>query len=129
MFEKTLLQSVKRIFDLNKVSFDLPSDSQEQEAAFIQIDKAISRINDKRQTSRVTGKILVFANADKLPYSYLTKKIAAADAELVAPFFFYDFEENAGKFLNIVERSLSFVFFFDSQYNPDVGTMTEVVFE
>jgi hypothetical protein len=132
MFETELKQKLKRIFDL-KVTFDEPPvkldrsiPSREQECIFVRIDSAKSRIFDRRQTAKVMGKLIVFCNSDKLPYGYFSKKIAAANKSDLSSLFFYDIEENAGIFLNISERSMSFVFLFDSQYDPNIGTLNTV---
>jgi hypothetical protein len=126
MFEASLKAKLARIFDLDKVSFDRPSESQEQEACFIAIESARCRLRDKRQIARVTGKLHIFASLDKMPYGYLSKAIAKADAEDVKNLFFFDFEENQGTFRNITERSMGFVFLFDGQFDPSVGRIDEV---
>ncbi len=126
MFEKALKDKLTRIFDLDKVTYDLPSTSQEQEACFIAVEKAPCKILDGRQMARVTGKLHVFASLDKLPYGYFTKKIAEADWADTKDLFFFDFEENRGTFRNITERSLGFVYLYDSQYDPNVGELTSV---
>lgn len=125
MFEKTLQSQLQRIFGISKVSFDLPGDSQEQEGVFIEITNAKPRIKDGRQTARVGGKLHVFASLDKLPYGFFAKRIDSAKPEDVRGLFFFNFEENKGSYRNIVERSLEFLYLFDSQYNPAIGTITE----
>src|SRR5688572_6573931 len=121
MFEKSLEDKLKKIFDLDKVTYDRPSESQEQEAVFIQVENANCRVKDGRQLARVTGTLRVFARSEHLPYGYFAKKISEADASLTKNFFFYDFEENAGTYRDIVERSLGFLFLFDSQHDPEMG--------
>ena len=126
MFETTLKEQLQRIFDLDKATFDAPSESQEQECLFIEISKSRNTIKDGLQVARVTGKIRVFGNSEKLPYGYFSKCIQEADAADTLPFFFFEFEENAGSYRNIAERSVSFVYFFNSQYNPRLGTITSI---
>lgn len=126
MFEKQLAAQLKRIFDLDKVSFDRPGQSQEQEAVFVEIESARARVKDKRQIARVTGTLRIFAQAEKLPYGYITKAIAAADPADTRGLFFYNFEENKGTFRNIAERSAQFLYLFDSQFDPNVGTLNQV---
>lgn len=126
MFETILKTRLKRIFDLDKVSFDRPSESQEQEACFIAVASAKCRIVDKRQLARVTGKLQIFASLDKMPYGYLTKAIAGADEADTKDLFFFDFEENKGTFRNITERSIGFVFLFDGQFDPALGRIDEI---
>ncbi len=126
MFEKTLKDKLTKIFDLDKVTYDKPSDSQEQECVFIEVESANCKLADARQIARVKGVLHVFANTDKLPYGYFTKKIAEADPEDVKSLFFFDFEENKGTYRNITERSIGFLYLFDSQFDPAIGTITEV---
>jgi hypothetical protein len=126
VFEKQLAAQLKAMFDFDKVTYDLPGESKEQEGIFIEIESAKCRVIDARQIARVVGTLHVFANADKLPYGYFSKKIAEAKPEHSKGLFFYDFEENKGTVRNIVERSLGFLFLFDSQYDPAIGTLNEI---
>ena len=126
MFEKTLKEKLQRIFDFKKSTFDLPGESQEQECLFIEVQNARPTIKDGRELAFVEGKLRVFANQDKLPFGYFMKRVKNADPADTKDLFFFDFEENGGTFRNIVERSLSFTYFFDSQYDPAMGTITTV---
>jgi hypothetical protein len=129
MFEKSLSDRLKRIFDLKKATFDLPSESQEQECLFIEVVSSKNQVTDAKFKAKVTGKIRVFCNTDKLPYGYFSKKIAEADPEDTKDLFFYDIEENNGTFLNIAERTMSFIYLFDGQYNPDIGDINQLISE
>lgn len=129
MFEKKLQEQVQKIFSLKKVTFDAPGESQEQEAAFIQIENAKTRVKDGREIAQVAGTIRVFAPSNKLPYGFFAKQIDKASAEDRRGFFFHSFEENKGKFRNIVERSVQFQYLFDSQYDPALGSIESVNFE
>ena len=126
MFKEAMAASLKKIFDVDKVTFNLPSKEDEQEVIFVEVDSAINKIKDGRALSRVTGKLRMFASQDKLPFGYFSKKIDAADPAHVIKFYFYNFEENTGRFQNIVERTLGFVYFFDSQYDPALGTLNSI---
>lgn len=128
MFENPLEAKFKRIFDVKKVTFDSASDSNEQDVLFINIDTAKNTIKDTRQISKVTGRGIMFAQADKLKFGFFDKKIAKA-VEDTRYLFFYDIEENDKLYNNIVQRSFSFVYFFNSQYDPDKGTITDIDFE
>jgi hypothetical protein len=108
------------------VSFDLPGESKEQEGVFVQVERSRNTIKEKQSIALVTGKIIVYANADKLPFGYFAKKIQEAAPADTKDLFFYDIEENAGTYKNIAERSMSFTYFFNSQYNPERGVMNEV---
>lgn len=126
MFEKTLTEQLKRIFDLKKVSFDTPSESAEQECLFVAVESARNTIKDGQELARVTGRLRVYANSDKLPFGYFSKQIAKAEPADTMNFFFFEFEENAGRMQNLAERSVGFVYFFNSQYDPERGTMTSI---
>ncbi len=126
MFEKELADKLKRIFDLKKVRYDAPSDSQEQECLFVEIEKANSRVSEQRFVGQATGKITVWGNSEKLPYGYFTKRIVEANKADTKDLFFYDFEENSQTIGNISQRGMAFRYLFDLQYNPNVGEMTEL---
>ncbi len=126
MFKSSLSAQFQKLFDLKKVSFDEPGESQEQECLFIDIQKTKSTIKDGSQIYHVIGKGRMFGNSDKLPYGFFAKRIKAHPDE-TKDVFFYDMEENTGQFQNIVERTFSFVYFFSGQYDPAMGTITELL--
>jgi hypothetical protein len=126
VFKKDLAERLKAIFDLDKVTFDKPGESQEQECAFVVIDNAVCRVSDAKSSAKVTGTLVIYANSDKLPYGYFAKQIEKADPSQTGPIFFYNFEENSGMEVNIVERRANFLYLFDSQYDPAIGTLTQV---
>ena len=119
---------LRRILDFNIVKFDKPSESHEQECVFVSVETSKNTIKDGVQIAKVTGKIHVYAPANKLPYGYFSKKINEADLADTAPYFFYDFEHNTDQYFDIDERIMSFVYFFNSQYNPALGTITSVAY-
>jgi hypothetical protein len=121
VFEAALKSALKDIFDLKKVTFDAPGESQEQDCLFIEVETARNSIKQGLATARVTGKLRVYGNSEKLPYGYFSKCIQEAEAALTNPFFFYEFEENLNTYRNLVERSLSFVYFFTAQHDPNQG--------
>lgn len=125
VFERTMADQLKRIFGMDKVTFDPPSESQEQEAVFIGIETVKTKVVDARQIARVTGTIRVFASADKMPYGYLAKRLQESAQADTQNFFFFN-EENRGTIRNIVERSVEFLYLFDSQFDPAIGTLTSV---
>ena len=126
MFKSALKESLSKIFDLKKVSFNTPTDAREQEIIFVEIDSSKNQIRDGSEQAKVMGKLKVFSSTDKLPYGYFSKCLRNADSNYTMPFYFYDFEESAGVFQNICEFSLSFVYFFNSQYDPALGTITSI---
>ncbi len=132
MFRSILTDQFKRIFALEKVTFSAPGESQEQECLFVDIQRSRNRIKDGRALARVTGSLTIFGNADKLPFGYFSKCISKASSDQpadVAGLFFFDFEENSLVTQNIVQRSCSFTFFFNSQYDPEVGSITSITLE
>ncbi len=124
MFEKTLADKFKKIFEFKKVTFDDPSDSKEQNCLFIDVEVPHNKILDGKVIARVTGKATVYAPANELPFGYFAKKIAKALGPDTKDLFFFDVEHNARLYENIVERSFSFVYFFSGQYDPSTGTIT-----
>lgn len=125
MYKKALQAKLKRIFDVDKVSFDMPSESQEQDCIFIEIDESDDVIKDGSQTSKVTGKIKMFGELERMPFGYFAKKIREANPDDTKSLFFFK-EINLGTFANIAERTVNFIFLFDSQYDPDLGTITSI---
>lgn len=128
MFEKELAERLKKIFGLEKATYAEPGESQEQGTLFIQIETSRNQIAPPIQRARVTGKLTVFGPGEKVPFGFFSKGIAAALPELKSPLYFFDFEENTQRYQNIVQRSVSFVYFFTGQYDPDIGTLSEVEF-
>lgn len=129
MFEKSLQSKLKKIFDMKKVTFDHVGQAHEQECIFIEVESCKSSIKDALQVALVKGKLRVFANNEKLPYGYFDKKLQAATSDDTKDLFFYDLEENSGYYGNLVERSMSFVYFFNSQYSPNLGSITSIDIE
>lgn len=126
MFEQDLKGKLERIFGFDKVTFDQVSESKEQEGVFVQIDQARPTIKDGKQLSFVRGKVRVFAQNEKLPYGYFLKMIRLAEPSDTKDLFFFDMETNAGYYRNLTERSLSFVYFFSGQYDPNIGNIESI---
>jgi hypothetical protein len=126
VFEATLEAQLKRIFRVEKVTFDKPGDSEEQEGLFVDVHKAKTRLRDKRQIALVQGTIHIFAQASKLKYGFFSKALAEAQPADTRKLFFFNFEENKGTFGNIAERSLDFLYLFDSQHDPALDTIESV---
>lgn len=126
MFEKKLAETMKEIFDVKEVTFDTPGDSREQNILWIEIEQPKFTFADKKVKALVTGKGTMYGRNDALTYGYFSKCIAKADNALTKDLFFSDFETNSNRFRDIVERGFSFTYFFNSQYDPDIGTITSV---
>jgi hypothetical protein len=126
MFQAALETKLKAIFDIPKVEFGLMGDAREQKCLFVEIDRSRNVIKEGIQRSRVTGRLVMNAQAGALPYGYFSKCIERADKDLKRDFFFFDLEENVLTFRDNVQRSLAFVFFFVGQYDPEAGTITSI---
>ena len=128
MFETTLTEKLQKIFELEKVTYDLPGESKEQECIFVQVENVKSQVRDGLYHAKVQGKVVVHAESSKLPFGYLSQRIAAHPDD-TKDLFFFDLEENTRLYENIVSRGFSFVYFFNSQYDPAIGTITSVTTE
>lgn len=128
MFEKALQETFERIFDFKKVSYQAPGESREQECLFVEVELCRPHVYDGGTRARVEGKASIYVEGDKLPFGYFQKCIDAhkADAKKI---FFFNIEENARLYQNIVQRGFSFVYFFDSQYDPALGSITSINIE
>lgn len=129
MFEKSLKESLTQIFCTKQVSFDAPSESAEQDVLFVAIDNSKPTIKDGVQLARVQGKLHMYSKNDKLTYGFFAKKIHEAKPSWTKPFYFFDLEENSNRYRDLCERSAGFVFFFNSQYDPDLGTINSITIQ
>lgn len=126
MFEQDLEDKFKAIFNVKKISYDSPGESQEQECLFIQIEEPKFTFKDGGVKALVTGKAIMFGRNDALTFGFFAKCIAQAAAALTKDLFFEDFESNTQRFRDKVQRGFSFTYFFNSQYDPAIGTITSV---
>ncbi len=126
MFEEELKEKFKKIFKVKEVSYDAPGDSREQDKLWIDVETPKFTFSDKRVKAIVTGKGSIFGKNEALTFGFISQAIAGADKSLTKDLFFSDFESNSNRFRDIVERSFTFTYFFNSQYDPDIGTITSV---
>jgi len=130
VFKNDLKRRLELIFGM-KATFNIQSEENEQDKIFINIDVCRPRISSKdggRETAKVIGSIIVTSQDDRFTYGFITKRIEKADPELTRPFFFYDVDaviQNEG-IMNVHERSTSFVFLYESQYDPSKGELTSL---
>lgn len=130
MFKNDLRRRFESIFGM-KATFNIQSEENEQDTMFINIDICRPRISSRdggRETAKVIGSIIVTSQDSKFPYGFMTKCIEKADPDLTRSIFFYDVDavvQNEGM-VNIHERSTSFVFLYDSQYDPSKGELTSL---
>lgn len=128
MFEKQLESKFLKIFNCKKVTFDQPGQSQEQEVLFVEIEVAKNIVKDGQVVSKISGSASMFGNNDKLTFGYFSKRIAKSDPDDTKSLFFYDIESNTKRFQNIVQRGFSFIYFFNSQFDPETGSIDSVTF-
>ncbi len=126
MFRKELIAKFQRIFDMEKCTFDSPGEDPEQEKIFIAIEDAKVDVKDGRVVGRARGKLVIYALNTKLPFGYMLKQIKKGAADDTKDLFFTDLEENSNGYRNLVQRGASFVYFFNSQYDPETGSITSM---
>lgn len=126
MFEKELADKFKAIFALEKITYDTPGESREQDTLFIEIENSLNTIKDGKAVAKVTGNAVIFQKNSAVPFGFFSKAIARAPAALTKDLFFFDIESNTQRFRDIVQRGFSFVYFFSGQFDPAIGTITSV---
>lgn len=132
MFRKDLMRRLETIFE-TPITLDAPSDDYEQDKIFVEITYArprISNANGGREIARVVGSLIMFSQGDRLTYGFFSKQIEKSAGAVRAPLFFYDIDvddpASPARLMNIHERRVSFVFLYDSQFDPDKGSLTEL---
>lgn len=132
MFEKSLKEKFEKLFGFKKVTYDQPAtEAKEQECLFVQVEEAPMRFKDGKVHIKVSGRALVYAQANKLPFGFFSKAIERANfdnALLTKDLHFSELESNAKYFQNLVMRTFNFVYFFSAQYNPEHGQIKSVTF-
>ncbi len=126
MLELELKEKFATIFGFKSTRLEAPSDSHEQECLFIEIDKISSSPKDGVYKAMASGKISAYAQGEKLPLGYFYKRLRNADKELTKDLFFWGGEESKLITNNIVMRSLTFNYFFTSQYDPEIGNIESI---
>jgi hypothetical protein len=131
VFRKQLKSSLQEIFGISKTTFDAPSDKFEQDTLFIEVAESPSSVGSGIEKAKVTGFLTVYAQEEKLPFGFFNKKIMAASPTLTKKFFFGT-EQNVAtspaRTQNITERRMDFLFLYSSQYDPNLGELTQVNF-
>lgn len=133
MFRKDLIKRLEIIFGMEKTTMLAASDSYEQDTLFVEILSSRSRASGAgggRETARVTGSLLIYSQEDRLSYGFFAKRIEQAPAAVKAPLFFYDMDvdvvDSPAREVNLHERRTSFMFLYESQYDPDRGHLTSL---
>lgn len=128
VFEEQLSDQMKRIFSVSKVTYSQPSETREQDCLFLDIEVAKSFAKNGTLVSKVRGVGTIFSNYEKIPFGHLNKRIQLADVADTKDLFFFDIDTNTKTYVNLVQRTFSFVYFFSGQYDPDNGTLTSITF-
>lgn len=126
MFKQELENKFKQIFGIDKVVYDTPGESKEQNCLFIEVEDCRPHIIDGFASGKVTGNAVIFQKSSAIPYGFFAKAIAKADAALTKDLFFFDLEANTQRYRDLVQRGFSFTYFFNSQFDPPTGTITSV---
>lgn len=126
MFEKELEKKFKKIFGVEKVTYDSPGESIEQGCLFIDIDSCKNTIKDGKAVAMVNGSAFLSAPGPQMPFGFFAKAINKAPVEDTKDLFFFDIETNTQRMRDLVQRGFSFVYFFRGQYDPAIGTITSV---
>ena len=126
MFEQELIDKFKAIFGVEKVTYDTPGESREQNCLFIEIENCSSSVTDGEAGGTVTGNAVIFQKHSAIPFGFFTKAIARAPNALTKDLFFFDIEKNTQRYRDLVQRGFSFTYFFNSQFDPPTGTITSV---
>lgn len=133
MFKADLARRLKLIFGVSKVTFNAPDmDAPEQDCIFVEVVEAVCRMSGKDdglQTAKVTGNIIMFSQAEKLPYGFFAKRVEQANFGLTKNFFFekeIDVLNSPARLINISERRITFLFLYDAQYDPNRGELTSL---
>lgn len=126
MFEKELAERLRLLFKMKKVTFDQPGESNEQDCIFVSVENPRIRFKDGRATARVSGKITIQGNSERIPFGFLSKAYQEADSALKKDIVFLNMEQNEKYYRNLVQRTCDFVYFFSTQYDPNMGTIDSV---
>lgn len=129
MFENQLKEDLKLIFQPEKVTYQQPSEIKEQSVLFVNVEQPNPTFRDKVARFKVSGKCTMFGNSDKLTFGYFARCIRGASKELNSKFHFSEIDANTKYYQNLVQRDFSFVYFFETEYDPDTGSLTSVEFE
>lgn len=130
MFKKDLQNRLKNIFDL-PVRFEAPDfDALEQDVLFVEIHRCRPRVQGERITDKVSGQLMVFSQQENWTFGMFTKSVERAEARYTKNFFFFEMDtvmpDSPARLQNLQEIRSAFVFLFDSQYDPDKGSLTSL---
>jgi hypothetical protein len=129
LVEKELKDKLQRIFDLKRASYDQPSLSDagvpvtEQQCLFIDVETPKFTVKDGRAVGRISGRGMVLAPNDKLTFGYFALKLKKAKYADTKDFYFFELDQNAKVIGNVVSRTFGFIYFFNSELDPNIGNI------
>lgn len=129
MYKEKLEAKLKRIFQVERVTFDLPSDQYEQDRLFIEVAETIGNVSDRKAAYRVTGACYIFGKIDKHPHGFFARKIGSArPADLDGLFFSAETTpvNSPARVLDLIESRIAFTFLFKAEIDPVKGQLTSV---
>lgn len=127
--ETQLKEDLAIVFKPQKVTFGQPSDIKEQQVLFINIEETKTTFKKKKKRYRIEGKATMFAQSDKMPADYFGTCIMESPKAINARFFFSEIDANTKYYQNLVQRDVSFIYFYETQYDPETGLITSVTVE
>lgn len=133
MFKKDLKNRLSHIFEL-PVRFEaIDWEAPEQDTLFVEIQRSRPRVQGNRITDKVEGQLIVVSQQEKWTFGMFTKAVERALPQYTKNFFFYEMDtvmpDSPARLQNLQEVRSAFVFLFDSQYDPDKGSLTSLEME
>lgn len=132
MFREELATKLKAIFGFDKVTFNAPGESFEQDTLFVEVHECPSRVAGKKITAKVTGGLVVHSQAEKLPFGFFTRRMEKAASSLTTNLFLFDADRDVAtspaRSVNLTERRCRFVYLYSAQHDPNKGQMNEISF-
>lgn len=124
MFEKELQSKIQAIFKPKRTDFW--KDNVEQDVAFIKITQANVHVTEGKQRGRASGTVTIFADQDRMKHGYFQRALANADLSLTRNLSFFNLDQSLGVVADLDSRSCEFIYFFEMQYDPEQGLITEL---
>ena len=123
MFEKALEEDLKKIFKTKAVRFCRAEGLLEQDVLCVDITAQRIGAQEGKAWARVSGTVAVRGTNKKNPSGFLAKKVAQADPQVLARFWFASGETpvNIPVEWEIKAYKLDFTYFYQEEYAPVKG--------
>lgn len=123
MFHKALERDLKRIFQTKAVRFMGAERNIEQDVLCVDITAQRIGAQEGKAWARVSGTVAVRGTNKKNPSGFLAKKVAQADPQVLARFWFASGETpvNIPIEWEIKAYKLEFTYFYQEEYAPVKG--------